>query len=489
MNIMEALAQIESAARGYAARGADGERLIPPEAQRPLYLIGPPGVGKTEIVRQAAARLGIGLVSYTLTHHTRQSALGLPRIVERELGGRTVSCTEYTMSEIIAGVYRQMAETGIERGILFLDEINCVSETLTPALLELLQHKRFGEFAVPEGWMIVCAGNPEAYNRAAHAFDPATLDRLRVIEVEPELSVWLDYAAARGLHPAVRGYLRLQPEDFCAVRGERVVTPRSWADLSRMMAALEAIGERPEKALFAQYLQCAEVAERFALYCALCGGVSARFSLDGVLDGRAPEAAARLCAAPFDEALCAAMLLSSGLNARARAAQRNADTARRLESFVEGALRAGGDLIEACRAQIARLERALDVRRSAGILEAGAEAGERALISAAREAVSVAAGDVDPAARLQSFAESRRAHAQESAPELARAFECALDFAAQAFADPRVRAVFWAELDRDAASAGFLRRALPEQWAAFCREADPERRAEAMRRELRAEGK
>ena len=160
MNIQQATHQLETAVRCYTARDENGMPLVPPEAQRPLFLIGPPGVGKTDVVAQVARRLGVGLVSYTMTHHTRQSALGLPQIRTRCLGGEERAVTEYTMSELLAGVYRHMEVSGCTAGILFLDEINCVSETLTPAMLELLQHKRFGEYALPEGWVIVCAGNP-----------------------------------------------------------------------------------------------------------------------------------------------------------------------------------------------------------------------------------------------------------------------------------------------------------------------------------------
>ena len=62
-----------------------------------------------------------------MTHHTRQSALGLPFISTKNYGGVEYSVSEYTMSEIIASVYDMMEETGKKEGILFLDEINCVS--------------------------------------------------------------------------------------------------------------------------------------------------------------------------------------------------------------------------------------------------------------------------------------------------------------------------------------------------------------------------
>ena len=83
-------------------------------------------------MEQAAAECGVGLVAYTITHHTRQSAIGLPHIEARVYQGKEVSVTEYTLSEIIASVYQCMEETGKKEGILFIDEINCVSETLAP---------------------------------------------------------------------------------------------------------------------------------------------------------------------------------------------------------------------------------------------------------------------------------------------------------------------------------------------------------------------
>ena len=62
------------------------------------------------------------------------------------------------MSEIIAAIYEKMTQTQYKEGILFLDEINCVSETLAPAMLQFLQYKVFGQHRVPEGWIIVTAG-------------------------------------------------------------------------------------------------------------------------------------------------------------------------------------------------------------------------------------------------------------------------------------------------------------------------------------------
>ena len=114
----------------------------------------------------------------------------------------------------LLGVYERMEQTGIRTGILFLDEINCVSETLMPAMLQLLQSKQFGTHRLPEGWVIAAAGNPPAYNESARSFDTVTMDRVRLLEISENYPVWRDYAHAKGLHPAVLSYLELNPEHF-----------------------------------------------------------------------------------------------------------------------------------------------------------------------------------------------------------------------------------------------------------------------------------
>ena len=160
MNIKQAKEEIKHTVQAYLSKDAFGEYKIPAVRQRPVLLIGPPGIGKTQIMEQIARECEIGLVAYTITHHTRQIAVGLPFIKEEQYDGKTYSVTEYTMSEIIASVYRKIEEGGRKEGILFIDEINCVSETLAPTMLQFLQCKTFGNQAVPEGWIIAAAGNP-----------------------------------------------------------------------------------------------------------------------------------------------------------------------------------------------------------------------------------------------------------------------------------------------------------------------------------------
>ena len=235
MDIQRAKEEIKQTVRAYLACDDTGAPLIPPVRQRPILLMGPPGVGKTQIMEQIAQECGIALVAYTITHHTRQSAVGLPFIRERNYAGKTRSVTEYTMSEIIASVYAAMERTGKQNGILFIDEINCVSETLAPTMLQFLQYKVFGRHRVPDGWIVVTAGNPPEYNKSVREFDLVTLDRVRRIDIEPKLSVWQEYARAHRLHPAVTAYLELRPQHFYKIEndvdGVQFVTARGRTSL------------------------------------------------------------------------------------------------------------------------------------------------------------------------------------------------------------------------------------------------------------------
>ena len=104
MDIKRAKQEIKDAIEAYLVKDECGKYMIPAIHQRPILLMGPPGIGKTQIMEQVARECGIGLVAYTITHHTRQSAVGLPFIQKKQYGGKEYSVTEYTMSEIIASV-------------------------------------------------------------------------------------------------------------------------------------------------------------------------------------------------------------------------------------------------------------------------------------------------------------------------------------------------------------------------------------------------
>lgn len=318
MNIQRAKQEITNTVRAYLTKDEQGQYTIPALRQRPILLMGPPGIGKTQIMEQVARECGVALVSYTITHHTRQSAVGLPFIRQRTYDGKDYSITEYTMSEIIASVYETMERTGLSEGILFIDEINCVSETLAPTMLQFLQAKRFGNQSVPAGWVIAAAGNPPEYNKSVRDFDIVTLDRVKRMDIEPDYPAFKAYARAARLHPAILSYLELHTNHFYQIQadvdGTQFVTARGWEDLSELLYTYQKLGIAADEEVVHQYLQHQRIAEDFSAYLDLYQKYQDDYGIEEILSGNAPSTVfARLLRAPFDERLALVSLLLSGL--------------------------------------------------------------------------------------------------------------------------------------------------------------------------------
>ncbi|MFI3254842.1 MAG: AAA family ATPase, partial [Eubacteriales bacterium] len=318
MNIQEAKEQIKYAIAAYLTKNEQNEYLIPIQAQRPLFIMGAPGIGKTDIMKQVAEELSIGMVSYSMTHHTRQSALGLPYICEKSYKGEKYQVSEYTMSEILSTIYDVVEEDGVSEGILFLDEINCVSETLAPSMLQFLQFKTFGKHKVPDGWVVVTAGNPPEYNNSVREFDIVTWDRLKRVDVEPDFQTWINHAKINGVHPAILSYLELKQYDFykveTSVDGKCFVTARGWVDLSQMIRIFEEKGFPVDETLVAQYLQNKDTAKNFAVYYDLFQKYRSDYEIFEILAGTNSNVVAeRAKNAEFDEQLALITLLIEAL--------------------------------------------------------------------------------------------------------------------------------------------------------------------------------
>lgn len=308
MNINQAKDYIKNAVTIYLKKDEYGEYRIPVVRQRPVFMLGAPGIGKTAIMEQIAEELNVALVSYSMTHHTRQSALGLPFIRQKSYGDMTYDVSEYTMSEIIASIYETMELSGIREGILFLDEINCVSETLAPSMLQFLQYKVFGRHSVPEGWVIVTAGNPPEYNKSVREFDVVTMDRLKVLEVEADYTTWKAYAMDHNVHGAILSFLELKKEFFyhieTTVKGRTYVTARGWEDLSEIITMYEEEGLRVDESLMGQYIRSDMIVKEFAAYYDLYNKYKDDYRIDEILAGDISEqAVVKAQGAAFDERL------------------------------------------------------------------------------------------------------------------------------------------------------------------------------------------
>lgn len=469
MNISKAKTQIRNAVKAYLTKDEFGAYAIPVEKQRPVLLIGPPGIGKTAIMEQIAAELGIGIISYSMTHHTRQSAIGLPFISHKVYDGKEYDVTEYTMSEIISSIYELMEETGVKEGILFLDEINCVSETLSPLMLQFLQYKVFGRHRIPDGWIIACAGNPPEYNDSVRDFDIVTLDRLKKIDVEADYDTWKDYALKAEIHPAVTTFLQSKRNRFYSVEttvsGRSIVTPRGWEDLSKMLYLYEQNSLEVDEDLIIQYLQDQAAAKEFAVYYDLFNKYRTEYPVEDILLGKATgEMIGQAADAVFDEVYTLIGLLLSNV----RTDIRSCNTEEKVIDELRACLKAYAEEDPGERTPQERLLEIAGKMRSR--LEAGRKAGSA---SENRRRVMLRTADIlekfaSETAGVKDFNESFdiirdkfrtivKAHAAQvgrTQEKLTGLFR----FAESCWGDGREMLMIVTELTADASSAAFINR-------------------------------
>ena len=473
MNIKRAKEEIEHTIRAYLAKDEHGDYRIPVVSQRPILLMGAPGIGKTAIMEQVARACNLALVSYTMTHHTRQSAIGLPYILKKKYGGKEYSVTEYTMSEIIASVYDKMEETGLHEGILFIDEINCVSETLAPTMLQFLQGKTFGSHRVPDGWIIVAAGNPPEYNKPVREFDVVTLDRLKRIDVQADFAAWKEYAYAQSVHGAILSYLEIKKEHFYQIQttidGKVFATARGWEDLSKLIQTYEALDIPVDQDVVYQYIQHRTIAKDFANYLELYAKYKQDYHIDAILDGQLDEALSlKLKMAPFDEKLSVIGLLLSKLNEQFREYDRVDRFVSQLYEVLKGLKtpllceeNRQTPTPNILKQVLAERTKAFEQRKKAALLDKLEERCEQQVLQTLESYTKTVqaehlGGHEEAFTLIKDLFELEVEHRQEVIEQTANQLEHAFDFMEAAFGESQEMVVFITELTVNFFSAKFL---------------------------------
>ena len=186
-------------------------------------------------------------------------------------------------------------------------------------MLQFLQCKSFGNHKIPEGWIIIAAGNPPEYNKSVREFDVVTMDRVKKIQVEADFGVWKEYAYQQGLHGAVISYLNTKKQNFyqmeTTVDGRNFATPRGWEDLSDFIQVYEKLGKTVDREVVSQYIQFPKIAKDFANYLELYEKYQADYQLEEIFQGHLDEILLKKAAhASFDERLSLLGLILSKVN-------------------------------------------------------------------------------------------------------------------------------------------------------------------------------
>jgi alkaline phosphatase D len=192
-----------------------------------VMMVGPHGIGKTEVVKSYAATANLHSEILMLSLLDTGDMLGLPY--------REGLSTKWAQPVWFTRILEAYANG--QRSVLFLDEINRASNDLIGASLQLILDGRLNEHQLPPGTMIVAAINPDDGNYSVNSLDPAMMDRMVVCEVEADAQSWLRYAKANGVNDKVvefitksTKYIHHTPKD-----GGKGTSPRSWTRLSKYL--------------------------------------------------------------------------------------------------------------------------------------------------------------------------------------------------------------------------------------------------------------
>ena len=190
-------------------------------------LHGSPGIGKSSVVQQAATELGIRLIDRRVAQMPPEDLIGLP------------------YRDDIQGVSGYLPPDWLPRdgsGILFLDEFLCADSRVQNACLELMRDRRLGNYRLPDGWMVVLAGNDASHGAATFALTSAAADRCDHFWVVANAASWLQgYAMVNNIHPAVRTFLKVCPHRIDTieerVRADNIAgcSPRGWEKVSHYL--------------------------------------------------------------------------------------------------------------------------------------------------------------------------------------------------------------------------------------------------------------
>ena len=196
----------------------------------PAMIWGGPGIGKSDIPNQVAAELKMNIIDFRANLFDPVDVRGIPYLHQQDAGS-----TKYT-AWAVPDVF-PIAERDGDRGILFIDELPTAPPATQNASLQLLLNRKIGDYELPRGWAIICAGNRLTDSAAVYQMPSPVRNRLAHYELDPVLDDWVQWAHQNNIHSNVIAFMQHRPNLLSAFNPDEYAfpTPRAWSLVSRKL--------------------------------------------------------------------------------------------------------------------------------------------------------------------------------------------------------------------------------------------------------------
>ena len=225
---MSSSSQVEY--RTVTTTGAKSAIKVAFKKKRPIFLWGPPGVGKSDIVQQITDEAGGFMFDLRLGQMDPTDLRGMP-FFNKDLGVMDWAPPIDLPSPEFAKDYPMIT--------VFLDEMNSAPASVQAAAYQLVLNRRLGKYVLPDNVVIIAAGNRESDKGVTFRMPTPLANRFVHVEIRADFEAWLDWAVDKNIHPDVVGYLSFAKQDlydFDAKSSSRAfATPRSWSFVSELI--------------------------------------------------------------------------------------------------------------------------------------------------------------------------------------------------------------------------------------------------------------
>jgi hypothetical protein len=216
--------------RTVTSNGARSALLRAFQVKRPVFLWGPPGIGKSEVVRDITTELGGYMIDLRLAQMDPTDIRGIP-YYNKEINRMSWSPAEDLPDEELASQYPIV--------VLFMDEMNSAPTSVQAAAYQLVLNRGIGRYRLPDNVVMVAAGNRESDKGVTYRMPTPLRNRFLHLEMRPDFAAWHTWAVNNGIHPDVVGYLSFAKQDLfdfdSKSSSNAFATPRSWTFVSEIL--------------------------------------------------------------------------------------------------------------------------------------------------------------------------------------------------------------------------------------------------------------